>query len=161
MPAVLGAALASLWFGGASSPPDHDSARQAGVQGGGGGTDNCIAPSQGQGSCAGVFGVSVGSTTGLVPGLTRSLPVTWSNPHPFDILVDGYTVRAVVPAAYARTCPATSPVAPGASPLAPRVAVPGRGTASSYVPVTLSRTAPDACQRVPFSVTVTATAVKR
>ena len=163
VPAVLGAALGAVWLGGASSAPDPDLARPAaGAQGGGGGgTDNCVAPSQGQGSCAGVFGVSVGSTTGLVPGLTRTVPVTWSNPNQFEILVDSYAVVASVPAAYVRTCPATSLVAPGASPLTPRVVVPGRGTASSYVPVTLSRTAPDACQRVPFGVTLTATAVKR
>lgn len=164
VPAVAVGVAGAVWFAGPSSTPDRERARPAaGVQGGGGGggTDNCVAPSQGQGSCAGVFGVSVGSTTGLVPGLTRTVPVTWSNPNQFEILVDSYAVVASVPAAYVRTCPATSLVAPGASPLTPRVVVPGRGTASSYVPVTLSRTAPDACQRVPFGVTLTATAVKR
>ena len=126
------------------------------------GTDNCVDPSSQAGNCEHRFGVAVGQTQTLYPGLTRSLPVTFTNPNSFDILVTSYRVSVAAPASKATTCPASNLQVPsGTVNLNPRLAAPKQGSVATTVPIKLSADAPDACQQVTFSITVNASAVKK
>lgn len=160
--------LAAVVVGGVlhlvSSPSSPDRAgfpAAAGVNGGGGGTDNCVQPSNNHGNCAGVFGVAVGTASGLVPTRTASLPVTWSNPNSFDILVDGYTVSAT--ASNRVGCAMGSIQTPGKVVLSggSRINVAGRRSTTTTLTVAMPNSAPDACRGATYSINVTATAVKK
>lgn len=124
----------------------------------GGGTDT----GGGNGSTK-EFGVTVGTVSGLWPGRTVSLPVTYTNPHGFAIHVDTLTVTASTPeAAAAAGCTGAHLAVPdGTASLSPVVEVPARAATNSGIEVGLRHSAPDACKNVTFTVTVTATAVKR
>lgn len=127
---------------------------------GAGGNDNCVEPSNGNGNCAKTFGVTVGSTPLLYPGLQRSLPVTFSNPNSFDILVTTYTVSVAVPSSKSAACPASSLQVPTGSVTA-NLAAAKKGSVATTVPIKLPANASGGCQNVPFSITVNASAVKK
>ena len=104
----------------------------------------------------------VGAVTPIYPGQTRALPVTVTNPNSFDILVDQYTAVVKVPAGTPAGCGPSALVVPGGPvKLAPRVPVARQGTAAFTVPLQLRSSTVDACQRVAFAISVTATAVKK
>lgn len=128
----------------------------------GGGSDNCVDPSSGAGNCEHRFGVSVGQTQTLYPGLTRALPVTYSNPNSFDILIKTYRVSVSVPSARAIACPASSLQVPsGTVTPNPKPTVARNGSTATTVPIGLLANAPEGCQQVAFTITVDATAVKK
>lgn len=145
-----------------STSPFGASGQSVAAQGNGQSNDNCVIPSNNKGNCLGTFGVSVGSINPIFPGQSRALPVTVSNPNSFDILIVEYTATVKVPGGTPAACSPSSLVVPsGRVMLAPRLPVAPRGNASMTVPVRLPASAPDACQRVAFSISVTATAVKK
>lgn len=132
----------------------------AGAGNGNGGTANCVEPSNGNGNCEKSFGVTVGQTQPLYPGVTRYLPVTFSNPNSFAIYVTSY--RVSVPASTATACVPASLQAPsGTVTLSPRLTAPKNGSVATTVPIRLSSDAPEACQQVSFTITVNASAVKK
>jgi hypothetical protein len=127
-----------------------------------GSNDNCVQPSNGNGSCVKAFGVTVGSTPLLYPSLTRQLPVTFSNPNNFDINVTSYKVSVGVPAAKAAGCPASSLLVPtGTVTLTPQLTATKNSSVTTNVDIKLPANAPEGCQNVPFSITVNASAVKK
>lgn len=124
------------------------------------GNANCVEPSNG--NCEKSFGVTVGQTQALFPGLDRALPVTYSNPNNFEIFVASYRVSVSVPAAAAGACPASNLEVPsGIVTLNPRLVAPKKGSVQTTIPIRLSAGAPDGCQQVAFTITVKATAVKK
>ena len=130
--------------------------------GGNGGTDNCVDPSSQAGNCEHSFGVTVGQAQTLYPGLSRTLPVTYTNPNSFDIYVNTYRVSVSVPAAKATLCPASNLLVPsGTVTLSPNLKVGRNASVSTTVPIKLAPSAPDGCQQVAFSITVNASAVKK
>ena len=133
-----------------------------GNNGNGIGTDNCVDPSSEAGNCDHRFGVTVGQAQTLYPGLTRALPVTYSNPNNFEILIATYRVSVSVPASKAAVCPASSLEVPsGTVTLNPRLTAPKKGSVPTTIPIRLSAAAPDGCQQVTFTITVHASAVKK
>ncbi len=103
------------------------------------------------------FGVTLGALTGLYPGGTKPMTVTYTNPESFDI-----KVTSVTPAAAATTSKAGcagSNVTFGAVSLLNKV-VSRNGQATVTIPVGLIRTAANACKGAVFTITVTASAVK-
>jgi hypothetical protein len=127
-----------------------------------GGNDNCVEPSNGTGNCVKTFGVTVGQAQALYPDLIRALPVTYSNPNQFDILVTSYRISVSVPVTTAAACPASSLEVPsGTVTLNPKLTAPKKGSVATTIPIKLSADAPDGCQLVSFTITVNATAVKR
>jgi hypothetical protein len=129
---------------------------------GNGGNDNCVEPSNGNGNCAKTFGVTVGQTQTLYPGLIRALPVTYSNPNQFDILVSSYGVSVSVPVSKAAACPASNLEVPsGTVTLNPKLTAPKKGSVATTIPIKLSADAPDGCQLVSFTITIHASAVKK
>jgi hypothetical protein len=114
------------------------------------------------------FGLTVGPMVGIYPTGSKHIPLTFSNPHNFDIVVKTVAVQA---ADASSTCSATHLQRPsGTVALASPVLVPKNGTAagpSSTSPdgqvlrVTMLNTAPDQCQGVSFPISVTAMAEKR
>jgi hypothetical protein len=128
----------------------------------GNGNGNCVEPSNGTGNCVKSFGVAVGQAQTLYPGLVRSLPVTYSNPNNFDILVTTYRVSVSVPSSQSTACPASSLQVPsGTVTLNPQLTAPGNGSVATTIPIKLSSGAPDGCQSVTFTITVNASAVKK
>lgn len=117
----------------------------------------CTDPSNDK--CEHHFGVSVGQTQTLYPGLARTLPVTYSNPYSFDILVSSYRVTVSVdrPA----SCAVTNLIVTGTVNLNPKLLVARSSSASTTIPVTLAAGAPNGCQQAKFSLTVDATGVKK
>jgi hypothetical protein len=116
----------------------------------------------GGGGSGDTFGVIVGHAQTLYPSLTQALPVTYSNPNSFDILVKTYRVTVSVPAAQATACPASSLQVPsGTITLSPTLAVARNSAVSITVPIKLAASAPTGCQRVAFTISVDATAVKK
>lgn len=127
---------------------------------GNGNAGNCVEPSNGNGNCEKSFGVTVGQTQALYPGVTRDLPVTFSNPNSFAIFVTSY--RVSVPASTAAACaPSSLQVPNGTVTLSPRLTAPKNGSVSTTVPIELSADAPEACKQVTFTITVNASAVKK
>ena len=114
------------------------------------------------------FGLTVGAMSGIYPTGSKPIPMTFTNPHNFDIVVK--TVAVQVSNA-STLCQATHLQRPsGTVTLASPVIVPNNGTASGPPPtstdgqvlrVTLLNSAPDACQGASFPITVTAMADKR
>jgi hypothetical protein len=130
--------------------------------GNGNGNGNCLDPASESSSCQHSFGVTVGQSPLLYPGVLRSLPVTFTNPNNFDIYVTTYRVSVSVPASKAVACPASSLQVPsGTVTLSPRLTSPRNASVTTTVPVKLGPNAPEGCQQVPFSITVNATAVKK
>jgi len=128
----------------------------------GNGNGNCVEPSNGNGNCVKSFGVTVGHAQTLYPGLARTLPVTYSNPNSFDIVVTTYRVSVSVPSAQSSACPASSLLVPsGTVTLSPQLTVPKNGSVATTIPIKLSSGAPGGCQSVTFTITVTASAVKK
>lgn len=128
----------------------------------GGGTVNCVDPSSEAGNCDHRFGVAVGQAPTLYPGMTRMLPVAYTNPNQFDIFVTTYRVSVSVPPAQATTCPAANLEVPaGTVTLAPRLTAAKKGSVSTTIPIRLAASAPDGCQQASFLVTVNASAVKK
>jgi hypothetical protein len=126
----------------------------------GNGNGSCVEPSNGNGNCVKSFGVTVGRAQTLYPGLVRTLPVTYSNPNSFDILVTTYRVSVTSP--QPSTCPASSLQVPsGTVTLNPQLTAPKSGSVGTTIPIKLSANAPDGCQSVSFAITVTASAVKK
>lgn len=129
---------------------------------GGGGTDNCVDPSSETGNCDHRFGVTVGQTPLLYPGVVRSLPVTFTNPNNFDIYITSYRVSVSVPVSNATACPASSLQVPtGTVTPNPRLTVVKNGSVITTVPIKLSADAPEGCQQVTFAITVNASGVKK
>lgn len=125
------------------------------------GNPNCNGGSTGGGNVK-ELGVAVGTVDGLYPGKNVDLPVTYTNPHSFDVNVSSYTVEAAVPEGVAAACPASNLAVPaGTITLSPRLNVAPHSSTQSDVPIGLRASAPDGCQNVTFSVTVTAWAVKK
>jgi hypothetical protein len=128
----------------------------------GNGNGNCVEPSNGNGNCVKSFGVTVGQAQTLYPGLARTLPVSYSNPNAFDILVTSYRASVSVPASQSAACPASSLEVPsGTVMLSPSLTAPRKGSVATTIPVRLSASAPDGCQSVSFAITVSASAVKK
>jgi hypothetical protein len=101
----------------------------------------------------------VGQAPALYPGVPRSLPVTFSNPNNFAISVSSYRVSVTSSSA---TCPASNlEVAAGTVSLTPGLSIAKNGSTPTTVPIRLAASAPDACQRVTFAITVHASAVKK
>ena len=114
------------------------------------------------------FGVRVGSITGIFPTGSKPIPLFYSNPHNFDIVVKTVSVTAADAspscsashlARPAGTVTLQSPVIVPAN--ATNVPAPSTGPDATTLRVSLLNSAPNACQRVNFPITVTATAVKR
>jgi hypothetical protein len=125
------------------------------------GVGNCNPESE-SANCVHHFGVTVGQAPTLYPGLTRALPVIYSNPNNFDIFIKTYRVSVTVPSANAATCPASNLLVPsGTVTLSPTLTTAKNGSVTTTVPIQLAASAPDACQRVRFTVTIDATAVKK
>jgi hypothetical protein len=128
--------------------------------GGSGGTSNCVDPSSEAGNCDHRFGVAVGHAQTLYPGLTRALPVTYSNPNNFDIFISTY--RVSVSSANAAGCAASNLLVPnGTITLSPTLKAAKNASVTTSVPIMLSANAPDGCQQATFSITVNASAVKK
>jgi hypothetical protein len=128
--------------------------------GGSGGTSNCVDPSSEAGNCDHHFGVAVGHAQTLYPGLTRTLPVTYSNPNNFDIFISTY--RVSVSSANAAACPASNLLVPnGTITLNPTLKAAKNASVTASVPIKLSANAPDGCQHVTFTITVNSSAVKK
>lgn len=89
-----------------------------------------------------------GNAGGLYPGGTVQLPLTLSNPNSEDIRVTSITVS--VAATSAPSCAAAN-LQP-ADYAGPGFVVPGNGSGTISLPLTLSHAAPDACQNVTFTL---------
>lgn len=119
--------------------------------------DACVVPSNGKGNCLSTFGVEVGRIGPIYPTQTLQLPVRWSNPNSFDIVVNSFTATVTSSVA---GCAAGNLVVPVGT-QRPNQTVPRKGTASNTLSVSLPATADDACQTAAFSIRIDATAVKR
>jgi hypothetical protein len=130
--------------------------------GNGNGSGNCVDPASESANCPHSFGVTVGTAPMLYPGVTRALPVTFSNPNGFDIFVASYLVSVSEPTAQSIACPASSLLVPsGTVTLSPNLKAPKNGSVSTTVPIKLAANAPEGCQQVTFTITVNASAVKK
>jgi len=98
----------------------------------------------------------VGDLTGLWPGRTARLPVTYTNPKPFAVSV----TSVVVDTPGTKACGGQYFVTGTYRQAAP-VQIPGRASVSTTVPFGMKLSAPNACQGAAVRVDVTATAVKR
>jgi hypothetical protein len=129
---------------------------------GNGGNDNCVEPSNGNGNCAKTFGVTVGQTPTLYPSVARTLPVTFTNPNSFDISITTFHVSVSVPPSQSTACPASSLQVPtGTITPSPALTAPRNASIGTSVSVKLPANAPEGCQGVTFTVTVSASAVKK
>jgi ABC-type transport system substrate-binding protein len=130
--------------------------------GNGNGNGNCVDPASESANCPHSFGVMVGAAQTLYPGVARSLPVTYSNPNNFDIFISTYRVSVSVPSTQAAACPASNLLVPsGTVTLTPQLAVAKIRSVLTTIPIRLSANAPEGCQRVTFTITVSASAVKK
>lgn len=137
-------------------------APQAASNGNGNGNNQCIDPASDNGNCPHTFGVQVGQAPLLYPDVVRNLPVTFVNPNNFPIDVKTYRVTVSVAAANATACPASNLQVPvGTVSLSPGLTIAKNASTSTTVPIKLSATAPEGCQRVTFTITVNASAVKK
>lgn len=115
------------------------------------------------------FGLMVGTMAGIYPTGSKPIPLTFSNPHNFDIVVK--TVAVQVSDANDDCSESHLQRPSGTVTLQSPVVVPKNGTAAGPTPnssdgqvlrVTLLNSVPDACQSpTTWPITVTATAVKR
>lgn len=132
----------------ASTSTAHvDSRLSDGGEAAGGSGAGCIADESGTVACPRNFTIA-GHTAGLFPGGTVQVPLTVENPNEEDIRVTLLTVSvagtsaSACSASYVQT---TNYTGPG-------FVVPGNGSAAISLPVTMSHSAPDACQNVTFSL---------
>lgn len=122
----------------------------------------CVDPASESASCPHTFGVRVGTAPVLYPGVAVNLPVTFDNPNNFAIAVNSYRVTVTVPSSSAASCPASNLQVPtGTVALSPGMTVAKNAATLAGIPIKLSATAPNACQRVVFTITVNASAVKK
>lgn len=115
------------------------------------------------------FGLAVGAMTGIYPTGSKPIPLTFTNPHSFDIVVETVSVAALDASPSCSESHLQRPS--GVVRLASPIIVPKNGSASGPTPnstdgqtlrVTLLNSVPDACQApTTWPLTVTATAVKR
>lgn len=106
------------------------------------------------------FGVTVGDVAGVYPTGVTEVPLDFSNPHAFAIRVT--TLEIVVGDPGQPDCTAGDLAAESPSGvLGGGIDVPARGSVSTTFDVGLPADAPDDCQAASWTVTVTATAVKR
>jgi hypothetical protein len=137
-------------------------APQAASSNGNNGNGNCVDPASESANCPHTFGVRVGQSPLLYPGVTRNLPVTFDNPNNFAIGVSSYRVAVTVPAAANSTCPASNLQVPaGTISLNPNIPIAKNASIATTVPIKLAPSAPNACQNVVFTITVNASAVKK
>lgn len=157
-----------------TAPP----ANGGGTLGGSGSSSSVSAPTSGNngntdpatgcnsnGNCAGhdnEFGVTVGTVTGLYPGRSTTVPVTYTNPNSFAIYVTGATLSATLVSSSAGTpaCSASYLVTGTYPAASPGLLVAKNGSTATSLPVGLRATAPDACKRARWTITVTASGVK-
>ena len=134
-------------------------APQAANNGNGNGNNQCVDPASENPSCPHTFGVRVGQTPLLYPGVSRSLPVTFSNPNNFAIAVNSYRVTV---ASTATACTASNlEVVAGTVSLTPGLTIAKNASILATIPIKLGASAPDACQNATFTITVNASAVKK
>jgi len=114
------------------------------------------------GGAAQDFALTAGPSGDLYPGALVRVPVTASNPYPFDILFAG--VSATVSSGSPANCPATATnIAVGAyqGPPALPLAVPrGQSRTAGYIPVSMPGSVAQACQGVTFTLHLQGTATK-
>lgn len=89
-----------------------------------------------------------GDASGLYPGGTVELPLTLDNPYAEDIRVTSITVS--VTGTSAPSCAASNLHTPDYE--GPGIIVPAHGASSLSLAVSLSRSAPDGCQNVTFTL---------
>lgn len=132
-----------------SPTPTESSAAPAtsGRPAGGGGTPQCVADGSGELDCPRSFTI-VGNAVGLYPGGTVQLPLTFTNPNQNDIRVTSVTVS--VTGSSRPSCGASNLRTSSYS--GPGFVVPGNGSGSISLPLTMSHAAPDACQNVTFTL---------
>ncbi len=100
------------------------------------------------------LGVTVGAVSGLYPGRTLRVPVTYSNPNAFDIVVNHVLVNTTGAAGcYPSQFRTGAPAA--------RLNILPHQAVTSFVKLGMRRTAPDACKGVEVGVHVVALAVKK
>lgn len=134
------------------SPTASSPARLGGGLSGGGGSAGgsgagCVDRDSSEMACLKNFTIA-GNTAGLFPGGRVQLPLTVENPNQQDIRVTLLTVSVAGTSASAcsgSNLQTTSYTGPG-------FVVPGDGSRTISLPVTMSRSAPDACQNVTFSL---------
>jgi hypothetical protein len=137
-------------------------APQAASSNNGNGNNQCVDPASESANCPHTFGVRVGQSPLLYPGVATNLPVTFDNPNNFAISVSSYRVTVAVPAASTSTCPASNLQVPaGTISLNPGLTIAKNASTATTIPIKLAPTAPNACQRVVFTITVNASAVKK
>ena len=108
------------------------------------------------------FPLIAGPAGDLYPGAVVRVPVSVSNPYPFDVLFTAVT--ATVSSTSAATCPATATnivVQPYQGPPTLPLAVPrGQRRTAGYIPVSMPGTVAQACQGVTFTLHLQGTATK-
>jgi len=114
------------------------------------------------------FGLTVGAMTGIYPTGSKHVPLTFSNPHNFDIVVKTVAVEVFDANDDCSQVHLTRPAE--AVTLRSQVIVPKNGVADGPAPtsadgqtlrVTMLNTVPNVCQGVSYPITVTAMAEKR
>jgi hypothetical protein len=124
------------------------------------GNGNCVDPASEAVICVHHFGVAVGQVQPLYPGLTRALPVTYSNDNNFDIFISTYGVS--VSSGNPTACAASNLLVPsGTITLNPALKAAKNASVTTTVPIKLATSAPDGCRQVTFTITVNASAVKK
>lgn len=129
----------------ATAPVGPGPSGAAGSAGGSGA--GCVAEEPGSTACSRSFTLA-GNTAGLFPGGTVQLPLTAENPNEEDIRVT--LVMVSVAGTSASSCSASNLETTNYT--GPGFVVPGNGSRTIALPVTMSRGAPDACQNVTFSL---------
>jgi hypothetical protein len=101
-----------------------------------------------------MFGIRVGSVTGLRPAGEVTVPVRYSNPFPHSLVVRSQDIQVSSPA---RACPATTvDLTRARSALAKPLVLPARQSKTVIVVLSMQDTAPEGCQGVRFTTTVRA-----
>jgi len=108
------------------------------------------------GNCVKSFGVTVGKVSGLYPGLSTTIPVTYINPNSFPI----YVTTATATASGSTSCDGSNLVVGTKVMPAPGLTIDRNASKASSMPVTLKSTTNDACKGATWTITVTAQAVK-
>ncbi len=104
-----------------------------------------------------------GSVTGLFPSASRTLTIALSNDDKFDVRVTSLTVRAADSAGCSRNYllfgPSTS-ASSGERTFDPNLVLPGNGSVTYPLAVSMAASAPNACAQQTFALTYSGTAVK-
>jgi hypothetical protein len=134
-----------------------------------GSTANQANPScngQNNSSCAGnapvkEFGLRLGTTGAMYPGLSNNLRVDLTNPQSFDIKVTTLTVSASRAPSNTGCSVSNLSVPTGTTTLNPAITVAPKSSTWTKIAIGLVSDANQACQEAGFVITVTATAVKK